>query len=796
MLRKAECRLGSALDNLLGRTTFGHRPRYLQQASVKQKVFLPGELQRVARKAPSLQRSLKVALADMDASDSLWGREGQLVPLEESSKQDGLTPTAVPCIEASETLQHDDDVVVEAFEVVSGSGEAATLANASSQVLNVQHEDVTPSFLIAPSSSPKVSADVLDMVTDEFKTARDREVKRRRQILYDLTHPCPTDYTYQGKLLPPPPLSFGQVSPQSIDLGNKVMLGQHYSLVKSAPSSDYFFEINDLYMEIVFAGKANAGKSSLINALLGQERLAKTSSTPNSTREVKFYQSATPDELAAFANRNPNKLVKLPAGGLQLTFVDLPGFGISGMSDKWRDNAIACTDAYLGTRRSVNTVFLCIDVDAGLTKADITYMEWLENLHGVFWVLLTKCDAVPHSRVCSVMRQVYELITKHRTRYRKAFPFVLPVSAHDGTNVDVLRGLIAETSGLIPGDRLREILRAKAKQNVDEASRLEEKKLWDMWHAERQRRFPQPRPSETAQRAPPLLPGPKPRSMSLRVDGYPTAAPPPSEPKEKVTLPYGGKHVKLNDGLQHEAARKVDLTWGADATPESNLDTSDSSTPATTMPCGGAVSRYLDTLDAMARASQPVRRRLVSKRSFEHRASVVEETQDGRLRESVGGRQVGSLLLQPSSADSRASKIQGGAASSTEALAKSQWQARKYAALATEAAPTAPWSALTTLKKKEEHLRQQAAVSKMSKKDLDAYLKRRGSVVDGFEKFENAVKTAKYQRESRNVETLRKQAQLELNGEDRISYSAQPPGLFKAYGQQSSYWPTSSVLGV
>ncbi|CBZ27049.1 conserved hypothetical protein [Leishmania mexicana MHOM/GT/2001/U1103] len=379
-----------------------------------------------------------------------------------------------------------------------------------------------------------VGQDVIDLVTDVFTAQRDAAIKKRREVLYELTHPNPIDYTYNGKLVPPPPLSFGQVTEEARALGNKMMLGQTYSLVRQAgarasaddldvaggsantagrgtaaattvsPASsieagleaplstfssrhakgygdrtaaapyrsrtrdanifrdhNYFFEINELYQEVAFAGRACAGKSSLLNALLGQY-VAKTSSTPNTTRKISFYQSVTPEQLHAFhVKEHHNQLVKLPGGGLQLTFVDLPGYGIEGMSDKWRDAAIELTDAYFGVRRSVNTVLYCMDCERGLTKTDIKYLEWIENVHGACFMVLTKCDSVPHSRVCSVMRQVYALITKHRRKYRKVFPFIIPVSAKDGTNIELLRGLITETAGIIPGDKLRELLQHK-----------------------------------------------------------------------------------------------------------------------------------------------------------------------------------------------------------------------------------------------------------------------------------------------------------------------------------------------
>lgn len=320
-----------------------------------------------------------------------------------------------------------------------------------------------------------VPKDAMDIVLDEFADLRRREAARRKKILHELLNPDPLDYHYDGKLVPVPPITFGTLAPESYMLARYMFLSKPYSLVRQAPVTDYFFEINNLYLEVAFVGQANAGKSSLINALVGK-RVAKTSSLPNSTRTINFYQSVTPDELQKFVGRNPSKLVTLPSGGLQFTLVDVPGFGIDGMSTQWKDNAIALTDSYLGVRRSVNTVFMCIDAEKGFTKADKRYFEWVENIHGMMWVLVTRCDAVPHARVCSVMAEIYKTITEHRRKFRRVYPYILPVSAKTGANIDSLRALILETSGVVPGNKLREVLRKRSHEHLQRLQQLEQQR--------------------------------------------------------------------------------------------------------------------------------------------------------------------------------------------------------------------------------------------------------------------------------------------------------------------------------
>ncbi|CAC9487931.1 50S_ribosome-binding_GTPase/Dynamin_family/Elongation_factor_Tu_GTP_binding_domain_containing_protein_-_putative [Leishmania infantum] len=498
----------------------------------------PGSLQTQRQKPPRPRRPSALFMSPQEAEETTAAASSSLAPLPADEhvadvQDDDIvldTPASLlPCMaergastselrQAAQRAHH--------HQRRSGGGGGTDAAHEPAAPEKSEH---------AHPAARGVGQDVIDLVTDVFTAQRDAEIKKRREVLYELTHPNPIDYTYNGKLVPPPPLSFGQVTEEARALGNKIMLGQTYSLVRQAgtrasaddfdvigssastagrgaaaavtivsPASsieaglaaplstfssrhakgyggrtaaapyrsrardanifrdhNYFFEINELYQEVAFAGRACAGKSSLLNALLGQH-VAKTSSTPNTTRKISFYQSVTPEQLHAFhVKEHHNQLVKLPGGGLQLTFVDLPGYGIEGMSDKWRDAAIELTDAYFGVRRSVNTVLYCMDCERGLTKTDIKYLEWIENVHGACFMVLTKCDSVPHSRVCSVMRQVYALITKHRHKYRKVFPFIIPVSAKDGTNIELLRGLITETAGIIPGDKLRELLQHK-----------------------------------------------------------------------------------------------------------------------------------------------------------------------------------------------------------------------------------------------------------------------------------------------------------------------------------------------
>ncbi|SNB53246.1 GTP-binding protein [Arboricoccus pini] len=123
--------------------------------------------------------------------------------------------------------------------------------------------------------------------------------------------------------------------------------------------------------EIVFAGRSNVGKSSLVNALTGRNTLARTSNTPGRTQEINFFDLA---------------------GRLRL--VDVPGYGFAqapkAKVEAWTDLVFA----YLRGRASLRLACLLIDARHGLKTVDDGAMEQLGRAAVPFMVVLTKADLV------------------------------------------------------------------------------------------------------------------------------------------------------------------------------------------------------------------------------------------------------------------------------------------------------------------------------------------------------------------------------------------------------------------
>jgi len=121
---------------------------------------------------------------------------------------------------------------------------------------------------------------------------------------------------------------------------------------------------------IVFLGRSNVGKSSLINGLLGRKSLARVSSSPGKTITINFYDVDK-----------------------SLFFVDLPGYGFAKRppADKARWSAL--TDGYVQSAGEGRRLYLqLIDCKSGPTADDLVMIDYLVATASPFLLVVTKCD--------------------------------------------------------------------------------------------------------------------------------------------------------------------------------------------------------------------------------------------------------------------------------------------------------------------------------------------------------------------------------------------------------------------
>lgn len=121
--------------------------------------------------------------------------------------------------------------------------------------------------------------------------------------------------------------------------------------------------------EFAFIGRSNVGKSSLINMLTGNSRLAMTSSTPGKTKLVNHFLINDSWYL-----------------------VDLPGYGYAKMSRKGREELQQMIEGYILGSEELVCLFVLVDSRYDIMKTDIDFLAWLGENGVPFCVIFTKCD--------------------------------------------------------------------------------------------------------------------------------------------------------------------------------------------------------------------------------------------------------------------------------------------------------------------------------------------------------------------------------------------------------------------
>lgn len=173
--------------------------------------------------------------------------------------------------------------------------------------------------------------------------------------------------------------------------------------------------------EVAFAGRSNVGKSSLINALVGQKHLARASNEPGRTREVNFF---------------------LVDGRLRL--VDLPGYGWARAAKGEVKKFQALGRDYLRGRPNLRRAYLLIDARHGLKEVDEEPMAAFDQAAVSYQVILTKADKLKPAEVEAVRARTEARIAKRPA----AFPGVIATSSEKGTGLPELRAAIVRACGI------------------------------------------------------------------------------------------------------------------------------------------------------------------------------------------------------------------------------------------------------------------------------------------------------------------------------------------------------------
>ena len=154
-----------------------------------------------------------------------------------------------------------------------------------------------------------------------------------------------------------------------------------------------------------FVGRSNAGKSTAINVLTNQRRLAYSSKTPGRTRLINLFglpDPLTPDQYLGY-------------------LVDLPGYGYASVAREAKEQWADIFGDYLRHRTSLAGVVLLVDIRRGVTDMDRRLADWIAPTGKGVLALLTKADKLPYGQR---MKAVFD-VTKQLADigHLKAIPF-------------------------------------------------------------------------------------------------------------------------------------------------------------------------------------------------------------------------------------------------------------------------------------------------------------------------------------------------------------------------------------
>jgi GTP-binding protein len=168
--------------------------------------------------------------------------------------------------------------------------------------------------------------------------------------------------------------------------------------------------------EVAFAGRSNVGKSSLINALTGRNKLARASTEPGRTRELNYFRM-----------------------GDRLRLVDLPGYGYAKAPKSEIGRWTALTRDFLRGRPTLKRVILLIDGRHGLKPDDRDVMDALDKAAVIYQLVLTKADKVKPTEIAATAEAVRTALAKRPA----AHPVIVATSSETGLGIEQLRAEIA-----------------------------------------------------------------------------------------------------------------------------------------------------------------------------------------------------------------------------------------------------------------------------------------------------------------------------------------------------------------
>lgn len=189
------------------------------------------------------------------------------------------------------------------------------------------------------------------------------------------------------------------------------LFAQPWLFVRGVPSLEFLPPADR--PEIAFAGRSNVGKSSLINALVNQHGLARTSNTPGRTQELNFFRTEA----------------------MNFYLVDMPGYGFAKAPKDKVDAWTHLIRDYLRGRQTLRRVYTLIDARHGIKPIDESIFALLDEAAVTYQIVLTKADKIKPPGLLRLIDATQTALKSHAA----AFPEIIATSSAKSQGLDELR---------------------------------------------------------------------------------------------------------------------------------------------------------------------------------------------------------------------------------------------------------------------------------------------------------------------------------------------------------------------
>ena len=165
--------------------------------------------------------------------------------------------------------------------------------------------------------------------------------------------------------------------------------------------------------QIVLVGKSNVGKSSLINSIANQKRLAKVGQTPGKTKSLNYY--------------NVNN---------EYYIVDLPGYGYSTMTKQEKLKTSEMINEYVHNNPNIAHIFFLVDIRHKPTNDDRIMYDWLIEQNIPFTIIATKADKIAKTKIDEYLLQITKTLFSKEN--------IIAFSSESKLNLDKIETLIKD----------------------------------------------------------------------------------------------------------------------------------------------------------------------------------------------------------------------------------------------------------------------------------------------------------------------------------------------------------------